>query len=266
MTVIELSFYFAASVFLFINFFLYIKWAKDEPSKAFEIGENGKVFINELKPEKDSRKDNIKAESISRNNQSKMVEKNNLYIREIKRKKYWHSLNEEKTKNIFKNIFGSLGYIVKYPETFNEKDFDLILDDEIVVRINCKKRQVRALEVEKFWKCWKDTKYKGIYVSIYGFGSNSTYLELGKQILLFKLEDVIKMAEGKKPYLRMPENYGKEVKEVENSVSYDRKPEFKGEQPPSQYESYRILLKLLPKDSISVSFRFLFTGTASSNP
>jgi hypothetical protein len=45
----------------------------------------------------------------------------------------------------------------------------------------------------------------------------------------------------------MPENYGKEVKEVENSVSYDRKPEFKGEQPPSQYESYSILLKLLHK-------------------
>ena len=100
---------------------------------------------------------------------------------------------------------------------------------------------------KNFWKCWKDTKYKGIYVSIYGFSSNCTYFKLGKQILLFELEDVVKMAKGQIPDWGMLKNFGIERKEVKNSVSDDRKTEFKEEHPPSQYESYRILLKLLHK-------------------
>ena len=51
----------------------------------------------------------------------------------------------------------------------------------------------------KIWGSWKDFHKKGIFVSIHGFSNNCREFVRDKPILLYDVDDVVRMMEGKKP-------------------------------------------------------------------
>ena len=54
-------------------------------------------------------------------------------------------------------------------------------------------------DLQRFWGSWKDSHKKGIFVSIHGFSENCKEFVKDKPIILYDVDDVIGMSEGKKP-------------------------------------------------------------------
>ena len=150
------------------------------------------------------------------------------FVREIKYKKYWYGLDERGSTKELMKIFKNLGYKIELSRTSNGKEIDLILDKKIVVRKNTKEKKVRGLDLQKFWESWKDTHNSGIFISINGFNSNCKYFAVGKQILLYELEDLVKIVDGKNPEIEMLYIFEQERKEIEK-VNTKRNPEFQSE-------------------------------------
>ena len=151
------------------------------------------------------------------------------FVREIKYKKYWYGLDERGSTKELMKIFKNLGYKIELSRTSNEKELDLILDKKIVVRKNTKGKKVRGLELQEFWESWKDTHNSGIFISINGFNSNCKYFAVGKQILLYELEDLVKIVDGKNPEIEMLYIFEQERKEIEKEKNAKRNAEFQSE-------------------------------------
>ena len=64
-----------------------------------------------------------------------------------------------------------------------------------------RKKKVGRPDLNKFWGSFKSSHSKGIFVSIHGFSRNceSFVIEDNKPILLYDVDDVIRMTNGEKP-------------------------------------------------------------------
>ena len=92
-----------------------------------------------------------------------------------------------------------MGFKSKLTSYSNDEGIDHVLDKNIVVQTKNQKKKVSRPDLQKFWGSWKDSHKKGIFVSIHGFSNNCEEFVKDKPILLYDVDDVIRMSEGKKP-------------------------------------------------------------------
>ena len=118
---------------------------------------------------------------------------------ERKKKEFWFGLNGLDTEKELNKVFEKLGYKSELTPIGCDEGLDHILDDEIVVQTKNQKRKTSRPDLQKFRGSMKDYE-KGIFVSINGFTNTcEKYVQtLDRQILLYDVNDVIGMSEGKK--------------------------------------------------------------------
>ena len=83
--------------------------------------------------------------------------------------------------------------------TSNDEGIDHILNRNIVVQTKNQKRKVSRPDLQKFWGSWKDHHEFGIFISIHGFTKPCEYFVRDKPIILYDVDDVIRMKQGEKP-------------------------------------------------------------------
>ena len=130
--------------------------------------------------------------------QERLVRKKELEEKR-KKKKFWFGLNGLDTEKELNKVFEKLGYKTELTPPSNDEGIDHVLNGEIVVQTKNQKKNVGRPDLQKFWGSWKDSHKKGIFVSIHGFSENCKEFVKDKPILLYYLDDVIGMSEGKKP-------------------------------------------------------------------
>ena len=130
--------------------------------------------------------------------QERLVRKKELEEKR-KKKKFWFGLNGLDTEKELNKVFEKLGFETELTPPSNDEGIDHVLNGEIVVQTKNQKKNVGRPDLQKFWGSWKDSHKKGIFVSIHGFSENCKEFVKDKPILLYDLDDVIGMSEGKKP-------------------------------------------------------------------
>jgi len=118
---------------------------------------------------------------------------------ERKNKEFWYGLSGLDTENELNNVFEKLGFETELTPPSNDEGIDHVLNGEIVFQTKNQKKNVGRPDLQKFWGCWKSSHKKGIFISIHGFSENCKEFVKDKPILLYDLDDVIGMSEGKKP-------------------------------------------------------------------
>ena len=116
-----------------------------------------------------------------------------------KNKEFWFGLNGLDTEKELDKVFKKLGFKIETTPPSNDEGIDHVLNGEIVVQTKNQKKGVGRPDLQRFWGSWKDFHKKGIFVSIHGFSNNCREFVRDKPILLFDVNDVIEMNEGKKP-------------------------------------------------------------------
>ena len=116
-----------------------------------------------------------------------------------KKKEFWFGLEGLDTEVELDKVFENLGFKTETTPPSNDEGIDHVLNGEIVVQTKNQKKNVGRPDLQKFWGSWKDSHKKGIFVSIHGFSENCKEFVKDKPILLYDLDDVIGMSEGKKP-------------------------------------------------------------------
>ena len=116
-----------------------------------------------------------------------------------KKKEFWFGLNGLDTEKELNKVFEKLGFETELTPPSNDEGIDHVLNGEIVVQTKNQKKNVGRPDLQKFWGSWKDSHKKGIFVSIHGFSENCKEFVKDKPILLYDVDDVIGMSEGKKP-------------------------------------------------------------------
>ena len=130
--------------------------------------------------------------------QERLVRKKELEEKR-KKKKFWFGLNGLDTEKELNNVFEKLGFETELTPPSNDEGIDHVLNGEIVVQTKNQKKNVGRPDLQKFWGSWKDSHKKGIFVSIHGFSNTCEEWVKDKPILLYDVDDVIGMSEGKKP-------------------------------------------------------------------
>ncbi len=130
----------------------------------------------------------------------KEIEREQELEKERKEKEFWFGLDGLPTERELNKVFEKLGYKTKLTPIGGDEGIDHILDEEIVVQTKNQKRKTSRPDLQKFRGSMKDYK-KGIFVSINGFTNTcEKYVQtLDRQILLYDVNDVIGMSEGRKP-------------------------------------------------------------------
>ena len=116
-----------------------------------------------------------------------------------KKKEFWFGLDGYETEDELDKVFEKLGFETELTPPSNDEGIDHVLNGEIVVQTKNQKNKVTRPDLQKFWGSWKDSHKKGIFVSIHGFSNTCEEFVKDKPILLYYLDDVIGMSEGKKP-------------------------------------------------------------------
>ena len=116
-----------------------------------------------------------------------------------KKKEFWFKLGGLETEVELDKVFKELGYKIETTPPSNDEGIDHVLNGEIVVQTKNQKSKVSRPDLQRFWGSWKDSHKKGIFVSIHGFSNNCEEFVKDKPILLYDVDDVIRMSEGKKP-------------------------------------------------------------------
>jgi predicted Mrr-cat superfamily restriction endonuclease len=135
----------------------------------------------------------------------KREEKEERELREIrigkerKKREFWFELNGLDTEKELNIVFKHLGYDAELTPRSNDEGIDHVLDKNIVVQTKNQKNKVSRPDLQKFWGSWKDSHKKGIFVSIHGFAKTCKEFVKDKPILLYDVDDVVRMSEGKKP-------------------------------------------------------------------
>ena len=111
----------------------------------------------------------------------------------------WKNLNEWNTPNVIHKVFVNLGYDAELIPPSNDEGIDLILNGEIVVQTKNQKKKVGRPDLNQFWGSWRSKHKKGIFISIHGFTKPCEYFVRDKPILLYDVDDVIRMKQGEKP-------------------------------------------------------------------
>ena len=116
-----------------------------------------------------------------------------------KKQEYWFGLSGRETEVELDKVFEKLGFETELTPPSNDEGIDHVLNGEIVVQTKNQKKGVGRPDLQRFWGSWKDPHKKGIFVSIHGFSNNCREFVRDKPILLYDVNDVIGMSEGKKP-------------------------------------------------------------------
>ena len=127
------------------------------------------------------------------------LEREKKLEKERKNKEFWYGLSGLDTENELNNVFEKLGFETELTPPSNDEGIDHVLNGEIVVQTKYQKKNVGRPDLQKFWGSWKDSHKKGIFISIHGFSENCKEFVKDKPILLYDVDDVIRMSEGKKP-------------------------------------------------------------------
>ena len=130
--------------------------------------------------------------------QERLVRKKELEEKR-KKKEFWFGLNGLDTEKELNKVFEKLGYKTELTPPSNDEGIDHVLNGEIVVQTKNQKKNVCRPDLQKFWGSWKDSHKKGIFVSIHGFSNTCEEWVKDKPILLYDVDDVVRMMEGKKP-------------------------------------------------------------------
>ena len=148
----------------------------------------------------DSRKGRRKGiEEEYKKREQERLEREKELEEERKKKEFWFGLSGLDTENELNNVFEKLGFETELTPPSNDEGIDHVLNGEIVVQTKNQKKNVGRPDLQKFWGCWKSSHKKGIFISIHGFSENCKEFVKDKPILLYDLDDVIGMSEGKKP-------------------------------------------------------------------
>ena len=118
---------------------------------------------------------------------------------EPKKKEFWYELSGLETEDELNKVFEKLGFETEHTPPSNDEGLDHILDGEIVVQTKNTQNKVSRPDLQRFWGSWKDSHKKGIFVSIHGFSNTCEEFVKDKPILLYDVDDVVRMMEGKKP-------------------------------------------------------------------
>ena len=151
----------------------------------------------ELKKKRVLREQNEREEQERR--EEERLEREKKLEKERKNKEFWYGLSGLDTENELNNVFEKLGFETELTPPSNDEGIDHVLNGEIVVQTKNQKKNVGRPDLQKFWGCWKSSHKKGIFISIHGFSENCKEFVKDKPILLYDLDDVIGMSEGKKP-------------------------------------------------------------------
>ena len=116
-----------------------------------------------------------------------------------KKKEFWFGLDGYETEDELDKVFEKLGFETELTPPSNDEGIDHVLNGEIVVQTKNQKNKVSRPDLQRFWGSWKDSHKKGIFVSIHGFSNNCREFVRDKPILLYDVDDVVRMMEGKKP-------------------------------------------------------------------
>ena len=92
-----------------------------------------------------------------------------------------------------------MGFKTETTPPSNDEGIDHVLNGEIVVQTKNQQSKVSRPDLQRFWGSWKDSHKKGIFVSIHGFSNTCEEFVKDKPILLYDVDDVVRMMEGKKP-------------------------------------------------------------------
>ena len=113
-------------------------------------------------------------------------------------REFWFELDGLETERELNKVFEKLGFETEHTPPSNDEGLDHILDGEIVVQTKNTKRKTPRTDLQRFRGSMKDYK-KGIFVSINGFSNTCEEFVKDKPILLYDVDDVVRMSEGKKP-------------------------------------------------------------------
>ena len=116
-----------------------------------------------------------------------------------KKKEFWFGLEGLDTEVELDKVFENLGFETETTPPSNDEGIDHVLNGEIVVQTKNQKSKVSRPDLQRFWGSWKDSHKKGIFVSINGFSNTCEEFVKDKPILLYDVDDVVRMMEGKKP-------------------------------------------------------------------
>ena len=119
--------------------------------------------------------------------------------KERKNKEFWYGLSGLETEDELNKVFDKLGYETELTPPSNDEAIDHILDREIVVQTKNEITKVTRPDLQRFWGSFKSSHKKGIFVSLHGFTKHCEKFVKDKPILLYDVDDVIGMSEGKKP-------------------------------------------------------------------
>ena len=116
-----------------------------------------------------------------------------------KKKEFWFGLDGLDTEDELDKVFEKLGFETETTPPSNDEGIDHVLNGEIVVQTKNQQSKVSRPDLQRFWGSWKDSHKKGIFVSINGFSNTCEEFVKDKPILLYDVDDVVRMMEGKKP-------------------------------------------------------------------
>ena len=168
----------------------------EEENKKIEeervIREQERIEEERVLREKNKREEREKIE------QERLVRKKELEEKR-KKKEFWFGLNGLDTEKELNKVFEKLGFETELTPPSNDEGIDHVLNGEIVVQTKNQKNKVTRPDLQRFWGSWKDSHKKGIFVSIHGFSNTCEEWVKDKPILLYDVDDVVRMMEGKKP-------------------------------------------------------------------
>ena len=186
----------------------FLMWLDKDDRKIREekelIEKYSKRNRNKRNVETESEEERVLREKNEREELQRIKEENKIREQELeeerKKKEFWFGLDGLPTERELNKVFEKLGYKTKLTPLSNDEGLDHILDGEIVVQTKNTKRKTPRTDLQRFRGSMKDLK-KGIFVSINGFSNTCEEYVLtnDRQILLYDVNDVIEMNEGKKP-------------------------------------------------------------------
>jgi hypothetical protein len=179
----------------------------EEDLEKWKLNQNigKKVYEPETEEERVLREKNEREEQQRIEEENKIREQERLVReqeleKERKEKEFWFGLDGLETEKELNKVFEKLGYKSELTPIGGDEGLDHILDDEIVVQTKNQQRKTSRPDLQKFRGSMKDYE-KGIFVSINGFTHTcEKFVQTSdRQILLYDVNDVIGMSEGRKP-------------------------------------------------------------------
>ena len=156
------------------------------------IREQERIEEERVLREKNKREEREKIEQERLKREKELEEKR-------KKKEFWFGLDGLDTEDELDKVFEKLGFETETTPPSNDEGIDHVLNGEIVVQTKNQKSKVSRPDLQRFWGSWKDSHKKGIFVSINGFSNTCEEFVKDKPILLYDVDDVVRMMEGKKP-------------------------------------------------------------------